>query len=319
MTLTAKQYYAASPETVGALRESEFYSRLKMSNGTFKMTRPARFDAFEANFGPAIGARRERIRRVLDVGVSTGVTTLEFSKFLRGLQIDARITATDLYIDAALMDAAPGVRILSDAEGWPLQYDVFGIPVRPWIRRLDYVTLAALPLTLARLLAHRRAKALIARGAAQPVRMLTRETAETDRVEFIENDVFAPTPSLERRFHLVRAANILNLTYFPAERIAVALGNLRRYMAGPGSMLWISRNGVNGGESGTLFELRGDGRFEVLSRAGEGSEIESLVLGMAEVAPARPAAQQLHLVPRGEAIDRKPVLHSVPGQLADTA
>lgn len=269
-----------SPIEPSAKAEADFFARLKMRNGTFKMTRPSRFQDWEERLLPFLRARRGGLEDVLDIGVSTGVTTVEFAEHLRRHGFDARFTATDLFIDAFLVRLGRHAQVLCDGDGWPLRYELFGLSMRPWTRRLDYLTMAFLPLAIARKRLQPRLAQAIRAGRARRVQMTTR-LPQARSIEFIQNDIMQRTPALEGRFELVRAANILNVGYFSADEIAQALGNIRSYLAGSGSLLLVTRTGEAKGNNGTLFELGDDDRFHILDRVGQGSEVESHVLGLA--------------------------------------
>jgi len=276
MTSTARQFFLIDREHADAAAESRFFSSLKMRNGTFKLTQPSRFAALEDEIGPAIAEHAARLRQVLDVGASTGLTTIELADFLRATGASVQVTGTDLFIQAHLVEVAPGFHVLSDPQGWPLQYDIAGLPVRAWTRRLDYITLMAAPRYAARAALGGRLRRMIARGESLPVRMETTGLAERN-IELVENDIFVSTPDFIGKFDFIRAANILNLTYFPAARIEEALSNIRCYCRGPGTLLLIARSRGQQ-HDGTLFELGPDGNFSVRARAGNGSEIEDIVL-----------------------------------------
>jgi hypothetical protein len=260
--------------------ESAFFAGLKMPNGTFKLTMPSRFAEWDAVLRPFLQQRAAAIRQVLDLGASTGVTTVELHRLLGASGVEARVTATDLYVEAFLVTFGPRLRALCDRHGSPLKYEVFGLAVRPWSRRLDYVTSAWLPLALARRLLRPRLAAAVRSGNAAPVRMITGLLRRGDPIEVVENDIMAHTPAFAGRFDLVRAANLLNLNYFGVEQIRAALSNVRSYMSGPGSLLLVTRTNLKGRNDGTLFELADDRRFRVLTRVGRGSEIESIVAEM---------------------------------------
>ncbi len=87
-----------------------------------------------------------------------------------------------------------------------------------------------------------------------------------------------PTPRFVGRFDFIRAANILNLSYFPAARIREAISNIRSYCRGPGALMLVARS-RGSHHDGTLFELEPEGTFAVRARVGNGSEVEALVLG----------------------------------------
>lgn len=283
MTLTAKQFYQVKRQQADPAVESQFFSNLKMRNGTFKLTRPSRFAALETEIGPALAERAAVFRQVLDVGASTGLTTIELADFLRAAGATVEVTCTDLFVEAHLVEVAPGFRVLADADGWPLQYDVAGRPIRAWTRRLDYFTLMAVPRLFTRAALRRRLRHMIAEGRSIPFRMESRGLAGRN-IELVENDIFVRTPRFTGRFDFIRAANILNLNYFPAEQIRQAVSNIRSYCRGPRSQVLIARS-KGSHHDATLFELGSEGTFSVRARAGSGSEIERLVLGLRQKRP----------------------------------
>jgi hypothetical protein len=276
-TLTARRFFSIAPTQLDPAKECAFFASLKMRNGTFKLTRPSRFAAVEAEIASAIECRTKDVRQVLDIGASIGRTTIELADFLSSLGASARVIGTDLFVEAHLVDVGPGIRVLTDARGWPLQYDIAGLAVRAWIRRLDYLTLSAAPRLLARAMLRRRLSRMIGEGRTVPVRMESRDLAGRS-IELVENDIFAPTPSFFDRFDLIRAANILNRGYFSTEQLDAAVANIRSYCRGPGALLLVVRsNGTK--HDGSLFELGADRKFALKARVGRGSEIEALILG----------------------------------------
>ena len=162
MTVTARQFFLVERQLADPAAESQFFSKLKMRNGTFKLTQPARFASLEAEIGSRIAERAAHMQQVLDVGVSTGLTTIELADFLRAKGASAEVIGTDLFIQAHLVEITPEFRVLSDNEGWPLQYDLAGRPIRAWVRRLDYLTLMVAPRLLARSALRRRLRRMIA-------------------------------------------------------------------------------------------------------------------------------------------------------------
>lgn len=258
--------------------EAGFYGTLKMRNGTFKLTRAARFDEIEKVMGSALAERAARFRNILDIGVSTGVTTAEFADFLSSTGVAADFVATDLYIDAYIVEPMPGLRILAGHDGWPMQYDIRGKVVRPWIRRLDYLTLAFIPRTLARMYFQKQAADLISRGKHKAVRLISPCLTKRTDIKMIEDDVLVRSPSFLRSFDLVRAANILNRDYFSDESLSRAIGNIHAYLRGPGAMFLITRTNSSSNNAGTLFELDDQLRFQIVKQVGGGSEIEERIV-----------------------------------------
>jgi len=279
MTPAAKRFFASHAADADPALESAFFSALKMRNGTFKLTHPSRFAAVDAEFGPLVGERLRGPCAVLDIGASTGLTTIELAESLAAHGAKPQIVATDLFLDAHLVDLAPGVHVLADPEGWPLQYGVGGVGIRSWVRRLDYVTLAVLPRLLVRALLQGKLRRRIAAGKTQPVRMESRALRGRP-IQLVQSDIFEPEPAFDGRFDFIRAANILNLGYFAPDRISLAIANIRRYCRGAGALLLVVKTG-GAQHDGTLFEMQPSGRFLALARIGQGSEIEPLVTGEA--------------------------------------
>jgi SAM-dependent methyltransferase len=276
MTLTAKDFFAHHAAEADLALESAFFSGLKMRNGTFKLTRPSRFAGLDTLLGPHVRKRLQQRCAVLDIGASTGLTTIELADSLTGLGATPQIVATDLFLDAHLVDLAPGVHVLADPLGWPLQYGIGGRGIRAWVRRLDYVTLAVLPRLLARALLQDRLRKRIAAGTTQPVRMESRALRGRP-IQLVQSDIFELEPAFERQFDFVRAANLLNLGYFAPERIRQAIAHIRLYCRGAGALLLVVKT-VGTRHDGSLFEMLPSGQFVVLARIGGGSEIEGLVV-----------------------------------------
>jgi len=278
MTVSAKKFYSLSSNTFDLVSESAFFARLKMRNGTFKLTQPSRFRELEVAFRPFIAERATFLHDILDVGVSTGLTTVELSKFLESCGAAVHITATDLFVEAHIVEFSPGITVFCDPEGWPLQYDLRGVAVRPWIRRLDYVTLAFAPLLLARVLLQPLLRDRVREGKSRQVQMITRSLPENGKINFVEDDIMSRSQHLAGRFDLVRATNILNTNYFSLDQIRTAIENIHSYLRGPGALVVVTRTNRAQENAGTLFELKEDGSFAALERVGGGSEIEKLLL-----------------------------------------
>jgi hypothetical protein len=95
----------------------------------------------------------------------------------------------------------------------------------------------------------------------------------------VEDDILLNT-SYSRQFHALRAANILNLAYFDIPTLEKMVRNLRSRLL-PGGLLICCRTNEEGVNHATIFTLEADGRLRAAARLNAGSEIESLVLGLA--------------------------------------
>jgi hypothetical protein len=173
MAITAKTFYSLEASECNSRIETEFFEALKMSNGTFKLTSDGRFSKIERSLAPFFAKRAASLKTALDVGVSSGITTIQFADFLNTGETRIKWTATDLFASAHIADITPWLRVLADPDGWPLQYDVNGRAVRPWIRKLDYLTLTAVPRIMARRYLQPLTRSLIAAGHTQEVQLIS--------------------------------------------------------------------------------------------------------------------------------------------------
>jgi hypothetical protein len=276
--LAAESFFALPLDAWSPQIEDRFFCSLKMKNGTFKTTKTSRFAEVESLLEPVLRPRLAAMKNVLDVAVSSGTTTLEFSEYLKKLGARASVVATDLFADGYLIPIVGGLTVLTDSSGFPLQYAIGGHPVRSWTRRLDYFTLAFAPRAAARAILSRSARSLIEKEKVKAVRLVTRQMENRKDIEFIEDDILNIAPALQGRFDLIRAANILNLDYFSESDLIRALKNIRSYLRGPGGLVLINRTAEKTNiNSGSLYELDGVGKLQEILKIGKGSEIRDLI------------------------------------------
>lgn len=274
---TASRFFSMAPDRITAEEEAYFFTWLKTGNATFKRTQAGRFRDVDSAMLLQIEAAGGRLDAILDIGISSGTTTLELLDAARTAGHDTRITATDRSLAARLVNWPLGFSALLEPDGHILQYGIFGRPLRAWRRRLDYVTGMALVQKLAQWTIGRAARRAAMKKQARDVALVSPRLAGTRGVELVEDDVTRGNAAFESRFDLVRAANILNRDYFDEKTLSRAAGNLMRYLRGEGSWLFIIRTHEDGQQNGTLFRRQGNG-LAVAHRFGRGSEIETLVL-----------------------------------------
>lgn len=214
-----------------------------------------------------------RIDNVLDLGVSSGTTTIELVEALRRAGYRPTVTATDRTINAQLVPLRWGCSALVEPDGHVLQYDVLGAPIRPWRRRLDYVTgFAAVGSLAARLLQPQIAHARYSKSVA----LVSPHLAQMPGVSLVEDDVTVTNPQFVGQFDLIRAANLLNRHYFSPEGMAAAIANVRAYLRGTGALLLLLRTHNARDHHGSLLRMAQEGHLEVVERYGRGSEVEAL-------------------------------------------
>jgi hypothetical protein len=278
MTLTASKFFSLPSDQITADIEAAFFLSLKTHNRTFKTTRSGRFSRIDEQMIEILKQSRTRIRDVLDVGVSSGITTIELDRALRAAGYTPRIVATDVVIDAFIVPVFPGCRALVDPCGNILQYELFDTAVRPWRRRLDWIDgMILIRHMLNRICGPRAMRSLAERNGVRHVALISPQVSHRSSVRIVRDDILVPNPQFAGRFDLLRAANIVNRGYFSDDDIQRILANFRSYLAGSGACLLIIRTHGRLENHGTLFRLTQDGRLGVVARFGKGSEIENLV------------------------------------------
>lgn len=280
MVTSAKKFFSANLSWAPR-QEARFFSAIRLSNGTFKTTSDHRMDDLNAfiiaqwkhsNFWPT---------EILDLGASSGIASVEWIETLTKAGFGCHLTATDLLLRAKIVHLYPGFDVLEDWSGHILQHMVFGVGIRPWQRRLDYLTGYAFLSWLANLVAaHLRAKNRHL-DASTAVLLVSPRARAHPNIAWGEDDVLAPnSEEFVRRFHAIRAANILNRGYFSASQLHRAVLNLKNRLIGPNSILIVNRTRNDGSNHATLFRLNDSDRFEMQAKFGTGSEIDDVVLGI---------------------------------------
>lgn len=291
MVLTASVFFTRQPDAITMADEAAFFTSLKAGNNTFKKTGGGRFQALDAAIVRQLDGQPPLIGELLDIGISSGITTLELDAALTKAGHALRVTGTDLSLDAFIVPVMPGWRALVDGSGHPLQYDMVGRSVRPWRRRLDWFDGMVVFRGLVNRFGKPRARrSLASNRIIQQVRLLSPRLTRRQDITVVRDDVTVENTALVGRFDIVRAANILNLDYFDTPTLRRALANVTSYLAGPGALLLVARTLGNDEHHGTLFQIveQGDG-FRIVERYGEGSEVEALVL---ETLPRRVARKR---------------------------
>lgn len=281
-TPTAFEIYFAGQQRLDererAAREDLFFHSIRLRNGTYKSTAHHRLDDLN-NFVMEL-LPRERPLEIMDVAVSSGVSTAEWLLALESAGIECHMLAGDAVVDARLVSVG-SLRALADKTGHLLQLDVGGRAIRlPPPRRRDrlrYAPLVALLKAATGLfdlqtqLVQRRLGA-----TCRPLTLMSPSLTQLPRIRTVEDDILHDT-GYARRFHVLRAANILNLAYFDVTTLERMLSNLRSRLL-PGGLLIVCRTNATGVNNATVFALGTDGRFEFTARLNEGSEIADVVL-----------------------------------------
>lgn len=272
--------------------ERQFFARVVLKNGTFKTTYPNRLDDINKAFFPHVVRLAGRPIRIMDVGASSGISTMEWYAYLSRSGIDCDVTGSDVTINASLLTFrfTSKVAALVDSKGKMVHFDLFGIgyprqPSRNLLRPNTLRTLGAQVLFRAAMMIDGKPPPVKAGRPTpwhgvllehQPIALLSRSFANNDRLRMIEDDLCAENEvALCQAFDVIRAANILNLVYFPVEQIGRMLARLKQRLKEDG-LLIIVRTHPSGENNASIFRLS-DNRFCVVDRFANGSEIEHIV------------------------------------------
>jgi hypothetical protein len=135
-------YFAAKGQRRDAaqLEESEdlFFHSIELRNGTRKTTRHRRLDDLNALVQELLPPQRPL--EIMDVAVSSGISSAEWLVSLERAGIACHMLAGDAVVDAFLISLGRGLRALADKTGHLMQLDIAGEAVRlPPPRRRDRI------------------------------------------------------------------------------------------------------------------------------------------------------------------------------------
>lgn len=273
-----------------ASRERAFFRSIRLKNGTYKTTYAHRLDNLNEMVNTLLPT--DRPLEIMDAAASSGIATLEWMSSLQQVGVDFRMTAGDLCVRAYLLSFGSSLNVLVDDTGYPLQFDIRGraIPYPPR-RRLSLVNPPlfigvhalrwVLPPLFSRILKRRivdgdHNSLRRSRIGCRQTLLITPRLAQQPSLTILDDDLLS-TGSFANRFHVIRAANVLNKSYFSEETLRVMIANLRRRLRRHG-LLAVCRTHDDGVNHGTVFRLADADRFQVVCRLGDGSEVESLII-----------------------------------------
>jgi hypothetical protein len=238
------------------------YRAFFTSNSTSKQTSAGRFRDLDR---VAISiAGKHNLNVIHDIGVSSGVTSLDLYRTLATASISTRFCISDKYGMYGAAGRFPS--FILDSERSVVELYFCGI-----LGRQDVTPKYPVTKLLYRLLAHRR--------VPEPIRwfpVFDREVLqhiERGLIHRIDYDVFATR--MPDTFTFVRCMNLLNLSYFDPAAIEVALRNIVQSLK-DGGVLQIGRTHEDGSNHATFYGKR-TGRLEPLQEVGTGTEIADIV------------------------------------------
>jgi hypothetical protein len=272
------------PARVEAL-EQIFFKSVGLPNGTWKTTSHRRLDDLNALVLQHLPA--DRPLEIMDVACSSGVSTVEWLESLSAAGIECHMTAGDASVNAFLLSIGNNLHALVDRNGRTMQYEVAGTGLEVPLRKRKmprYLVPVLLIKGLAKLLGPTLSNPqLAARGGRwgmrwRPIQLVSPSIRNRARISVVEDDILV-NRGYVRRFHVLRAANILNTGYFDEATLTAMLRNLRERLR-DGGRLVVCRTNRENVNHGTVFGLDAQRRFQVLARINEGSEVEAIALSM---------------------------------------
>jgi hypothetical protein len=271
--LLSAEFRALDREAADAL-ERRFFNQLVLSNGTLKTTFSDRLTDVDTMCIRHLSGIDKTVT-LLDVGVSSGVTTHEWSETMEKAGFNYSIDAFDLCVDASILSAGEHFHILRDSSTRPLQFELFGRAIENTLGE----TLSRKARRFLPILALRCGHFFVSKIKglrAQDVQLVTRHLRQDGPVNVFEYDL-QDVDLLDRNYTMIRAANILNLAYFDRSFIQSCIQKLSGKLEEDG-YLCVVRTHADGINHGSLFQKTA-GRFHTVGRVGEGSEIEDIVVG----------------------------------------
>jgi hypothetical protein len=287
---TAYNLFLGKPgwrEQVREEMEERFFASIRLKNGTYKFTYSHRLDDLNELTNKLLPPARPL--KVMDVAISSGISTVEWTQSLMQAGISYQMTAGDSTINCCLVSVGRRLHVLVDGAGYPLQFDLGGkaVPNPPGKRTW---TAYALPLTVLRcaLAWHRRTIRRIALGIGEPhrrygpalcpIELVISRLQAAPNLQIVEDNILTNN-SFQSCFHVVRAANILNRSYFDDSTLIQMLLNLKKRLL-TGGVLIVCRTTEQNDNRATVFLLGKDRKFSPIGRLGEGSDIEDLALAL---------------------------------------
>lgn len=287
---TAKLLYLSNKKLDFARQaelEREFFSAIRLKNGTFKFTYPNRLEDLNDLVNQFLSPGQPL--KVMDVAVSSGITTAEWIASLKRAGIEPEVIAGDSVVNAFLISVGKHMHVLVDSTGYQLQLDVWGNAISTPIAKrslISYFFPVMLLKTAVLLLFPYFQKICSGKSASKSARrfgvtchsiqLVSPSLKHFENLAVIEDDILMNT-GFKQCFDVIRAANILNRSYFSDSILSRMLLNLRSRLVLNG-LLVLCRTNENGTNRATIFSLGQSGEFEVVARLNGGIDIESLVL-----------------------------------------
>lgn len=247
--------------------------------GVYKRTAPGRLPLTESAIREVVPEQFRRNCRILDVGASDGITTVELLESLRadwGPEVTAVMTDINFWMERFRF-------------GPLIEYrEAGGDQLLIRIGKIAFFNYKEMPAGTETKLRIRRAIQDLYEllwGLIRPrmrysgrLSLINPRAVDCEGLEPLFLSCLVRDESILETFHCARASNILNLGYFHESQLRLAIANLHAYLKVGGGLV-ISRNvdeAASEREQGTSW-TKAQNRFIFRSNFGAGSEIKELV------------------------------------------
>jgi hypothetical protein len=281
-------YFGELDGDAAAEAEFSFFNRLQLENETYKSTRKQRLDDVNELVAPLLPDHSPLA--VMDVAVSSGVSSMEWSEHLAALGIEHRMVAGDICVQGLLLTCGKRFAILWQEGGHPLV--VQAAPYSLYLVRsgaIRVLTRAVNPLLRKVYRGVERRSPTRVRQIPQPrsvvvqwMPLVSSAVRQSEKISFVQDDISVPGRFREE-MDICRAANILNRSYFSDDEIRRMASNLVTRLR-PGGLLVVCRTDEVSGAEGlprnlvTVFEKTPRG-LRSIARMNGGSDVEHLLCG----------------------------------------
>jgi SAM-dependent methyltransferase len=271
---------AATPEI-----ERRFFTNLRLPNGTSKTTYRHRLDDLNERLLEFLPSNC--CLTVMDVAISSGVSTLEWSDHLQAHGFQHKLVAGDLVTDGWLTSWGTSLAVLVDSSGRdPLLFEMgrVTLPVRS-DRRLARVARPFLfPVLRAVATLGGRAGPAPSMAPAVPrqwvhrsISLVSPELHRRPEIEIVQDDITVPG-RFPSAFDVIRVANLVQRVYFDDDTLRRIMRNLRDRLR-DGGILVICRTTEDGVNNATIFRRTGD-RFISEASLNSGADVRDLALAL---------------------------------------
>lgn len=267
-------------------RENRFFNQINISGTLYKTTYYHRLDDLNLVVDNCLPKNHKL--NIMDVAVSSGITTWEWMQHLKSSGIEFHMTAGDIAMDATMISISRSIKVLIGRYGKVFQFDLFGWPLPNSPMRLRGKIFKILNILLNMLIRtnliknqrHRDGELKFVSNALfkiTPLKLISNKISDAKNLDIIEDNIQNDNPEHHSKYDVIRAANILNKQFFTDEVLIKMITNLRKKLK-PGGILVICRTLADKKNHATIFKLTDEHNFQAIETLGQGSEITSLVV-----------------------------------------